>query len=106
MIDLEALLAASSDDEIDRAFDALFDEVYGESLPLEKASSCDQMLAWVASDDIADRLHVDVILACVRLPTPLLPWLSNWNDARDACHAALQRRGKPADALLPKKRAE
>lgn len=96
------LLAAQTDVQVDDAFDIVYDLVYdpGNGTLDGMKDQVDRLLVWAQEPDVLSRLHLGLILACVRLPYMVRHHLTTWRPFRDAVEAEFTRRGEDADALL------
>ncbi len=96
------MLAAQTEAEVNDAFDIVFDIVYDRTNGTLDGmkDQVDRLLAWAQEPDVLPRLHLGLILACLRLPYMARYHLKTWRPFRDAVEAELERRGEDVDALL------
>ena len=89
------LLAAKTDDEVDDAFDRIFDHANASDL-----AQRDSLLDWIASPEVAPALHTDILLTCLRLNAVRRGSFPSWSAALDAVRCELEHRGENVSALL------
>lgn len=93
------LLAAKTEEDVDAAFDRIFDLV-AEAQERNALLECDRLLEWLARPHIAGALHIGVLLACLRLTAILRASLPHWQAARDAVQGVLVARNEDVRSLL------
>lgn len=109
------LLDAVARKNFSEAFEIIFDlvgafEQFGQVLrevhtgqpaePRGNLQGCEDLLFWFASEGVIETLPLDVIVAVLRLPSPMSEHLRNWNPALKAAWEELTERGEDAKALL------
>jgi len=97
----DTLLAAQTDDEIDVAFELIFDSVH-DAWAADNFAEVKEVVGWAAQPSVATQLNYEVLLSLLRLVFSVRSHVAEqWNALLEITRQELHRRGQPeAEALL------
>lgn len=93
------LLKAKTEQEVDVAFDCIFD-VVNQARTTGSTSHLEDMFRWVQKPEALEHLHADLLLACLRLTFTMKQYLETWPDLLIAIEKELTRRGEDSQQFL------
>jgi len=98
-IDLELLLRAHDPVVLDAAFEEIF-RVVDDGRTSGNLARGEHLIAWAACSHVVTQLHVEVLLACLRLTYEVREGIPSWSELLEATERELTVRGEDVDALL------